>query len=148
MVQLSSSIMNTHPSTLPPSSPLPQAAKEFSWHAAETTKEAAQRGASAAKELYQTISTEAKDGLAHGKEYAQQAFDATRDAAQHATEVVKDTYLTVAAKAEDTLANSKDYVRQHPLPVILGALTLGKTLGCLIGMSHRQEQTFRQRYLW
>jgi ElaB/YqjD/DUF883 family membrane-anchored ribosome-binding protein len=137
-------LMNTTPSPLPPSSPLPQAAKEFGWQATE----AAQRGASAAKDLYQTISTEAKDGLAHSKEFAQHALDATKDAAQHATDAVKGTYLTVATKAEDTLADTRDYVRQHPLPVVLGALALGLTLGCMMGMSQRQPPTFRQRYLW
>jgi len=129
--------MITTPTPQASSSQLPQAAKEFGRQAAE-----------ASKDFYQTISTEAKDGLAQGKEYAQHAFDATKDAAQHATDAVKDTYLTVAAKAGDTLTQSKHYVRQHPLPVVLGALALGMTLGCMIGMSQRHEPTFRQRYLW
>ena len=112
------------------------------------TKEAAQRATNAAKDLYQTISSDAKDSLAHGKEYAQHALEATRDAAQNATDAVKDTCKTVAAKTEVAIAQSNDYVRQHPLPIIVGALALGMALGCMIGMSQRHEPTFRQRYLW
>jgi len=95
------------------------------------------------------LSSDAKDSLAHGKEYAQHALEATRDAAQNATDAVKkDTCETVAAKTEVAIAQSNDYVRQHPLPVIAGALALGMALGCMIGMSQRHEPTFRQRYLW
>jgi ElaB/YqjD/DUF883 family membrane-anchored ribosome-binding protein len=129
--------MSTAPLTMPPGNQMPA-----------ITKEATQRATDAAKNLYQTISSDAKDSLAHGKEYAQQALEATRDAAQNATNAVKDTCKTVAAKAEVTLAQSKEYVHQHPLPVIVGALAIGLALGCMIGMAQRHEPTFCQRYLW
>ncbi len=82
------------------------------------------------------------------KDAAQRGLAATKDAAQHATQAAKDIYQSAATRAEDTLTQSKQYVRENPLPVVLGAFTLGLTLGCLLGMSHHQEPTFRDRFRW
>ncbi|MDP1587744.1 MAG: hypothetical protein Q8M07_08385 [Prosthecobacter sp.] len=98
---------------------LPQAAKDMAQQATHAAKEAAQRG-----------------------------FAATKDAAQHATQAAKDIYQSAATHAEDTLVQSKQYVRENPLPVVLGAFTLGLTLGCLMGLSRHHEPTFRERFGW
>lgn len=106
--------------TLPPLDQLPQAAKDMTQQATTAVKEAAQHG-----------------------------IAATKDAAQHATQAAKDIYQSAATRAEDTLIQSKQYVRENPLPVVLGAFTLGLTLGCLLGLSHHhQEPTLRERFRW
>ena len=54
--------------------------------------------------------------------------------------------LTWDMKAEDTLASSKEYVRQNPVLVVVGALTFGAAIGCMLMMARRQHTT-RQRYV-
>ncbi|MFN0080390.1 MAG: YqjD family protein [Prosthecobacter sp.] len=116
---------------LPPLDQLPQAAKDMAVQATHAAKEAAQRGYDAAKDA------------------AQRGLDATKDAAQHASQAAKDIYQSAATRAEDTLVQSKQYVRENPLPVVLGAFTLGLTLGCMLGLSHHhQEPTLRERFHW
>lgn len=53
-----------------------------------------------------------------GKDIAQQVTSAAHEAAQ---------------TGEDTLAQSRQYVRGNPVPVMLGAFTLGLVLGSLLG---------------
>jgi ElaB/YqjD/DUF883 family membrane-anchored ribosome-binding protein len=80
------------------------------------------------------------------KEYAQQAVDATKDAAHRASVAAKDMYQSASARAEDALVGSKEYAQQHPLPVALGSLIVGLTIGYLIGVVQREEPSFRQRF--
>lgn len=82
------------------------------------------------------------------KEAAQRGLAATQDAAQHATHAAKDMYQSAATRAEDTLVQSRQYVRENPLPVVLGAFTLGLILGCLLGLTRRPEPTLRDRFSW
>ena len=104
----------------PPFDQLPQAAKDLADHATQAAKDAAQRG-----------------------------IAATKDAAQNATQAAKDLYKSAAVRADDTLVQSRQYVRDNPLPVVLGAFTLGLTLGCLLGLSHHHpEPTLRERFRW
>lgn len=125
--------MNTEPLSMSPLNQLSQAAKEAAQRGTVVAKDAT----AAAKDFYQTISSKVEDGMVQGKEYA-----------QHATDTAKDMYQSAAVKAEETLVQSKDYVRQNPFPVVLGAFAIGMALGCMVGMTRREEPTFRQRYLW
>ena len=116
--------MNTSP---PPFDQLPQAAKDLADHATQAAKDAAERGIAATKDAAQQVK-----GICH-------------TAAVRA----EDLYHTASVRAEDTLVQTKQYVRENPLPVVLGAFTLGLTLGCLLCLSHHQpEPTLRDRFRW
>lgn len=145
--------MNNDTLSMPSLHQLPQAAKDITRLATDAASEAAHRtatvakeAAGAAKEMYQAMSAKIEDGVVLTKDYAQQAADATKDAAHRATDAAKDLYQSASVKAEDALASSKEYVRQNPFPVALGTLIAGVVIGCLIGMTHREEPTFRQRF--
>lgn len=68
-----------------------------------------------------------------------------REAAQHTREAVQETYQHVRANAEQGLARGEAYVRERPMPSLLGALAVGALLGYAIGMSRREEPSFRAR---
>lgn len=133
--------MNTDIHSKPPTNPFPEAANQ----AAQYFTDAAKDVQSAAKDMYQTMSSKVEEGIVQTKEYAQNAVDATRDAAQHAGVAAKEMYHTAATKAEDSLQHSKEYVRENPVPVVLGALALGIAIGYMI-VAGRREPTFRERY--
>ena len=116
--------MNTSP---PPFDQLPQAAKELADHATQAAKDAAERGIAATKDAAQQVK-----GICHS-----------------AAVRAEDLYHAATVRAEDTFVQSKQYVRDNPLPVVLGAFTLGLTLGCLLRLSHHQpEPTLRDRFRW
>jgi ElaB/YqjD/DUF883 family membrane-anchored ribosome-binding protein len=111
----------------PPFVQLPQAAKDLADHATQAAKDAAERGIAATKDAAQQVK-----GICHS-----------------AAVRAEDMYHTAAVRAEDTFVQSKQYVRDNPLPVVLGAFTLGLTLGCLLYLSHHQpEPTLRDRFRW
>ncbi|MDB6175306.1 MAG: hypothetical protein JWL59_4617 [Chthoniobacteraceae bacterium] len=56
----------------------------------------------------------------------------------------KQTWETVQDQTGRTMQEGATYVRENPVPVLIGALFLGLTLGLLSG--HR-EPTFRERYI-
>ena len=68
-----------------------------------------------------------------------------RDVAQHTADVVQERYQQVRAGAEQGLAKGETYVREHPLPTVLGALAIGALIGFAIGISRREEESFRHR---
>ncbi|MDZ4288994.1 MAG: hypothetical protein U0984_13590 [Prosthecobacter sp.] len=68
-----------------------------------------------------------------------------REVAHHTREAVQETYQHVRANAEQGLARSEAYVRENPVPSILGALAIGTLLGFAIGISRREEPSFRAR---
>ena len=138
--------MNNDIHSMPSINQLPQAARELSRLATDAAHETAQRTSTAAKDIFQAVSSKLEDGVTVTKDYAQQAVDATKDAALRANETAKDLYQSASAKAENALVSSKEYVRLNPFPVALGALIAGITIGCMIGMTHREEPTFRQRF--
>ena len=156
--------MSTDIYSKPHMNQLPQAAREIAPQAADVAKEAAQRATVVAKDvtgavndiardvtgasrnIYQTLSPKVEEGVERTKEYAQHAVDATKDAAHRATDAAKDMYQSAALKAEDTLATSKEYVRQHPVPVVLGALAFGAAIGYMLMMA-RRKPTFSERYV-
>lgn len=74
-------------------------------------------------------------------EYAQ-AADGIAARAQHYAE---DTLHAARVRADDALERGQDYVRANPVPVVLGALAVGVLIGIAIG--HREEPTFRERYV-
>ena len=133
--------MNTAIHSKSPTNQLQDAAGEIGRRATDAAKDVSY----AASDTYQTLSTKVGEGVEHAKEYAQHAVDATKDAAHRATDAAKDIYQSASAKAEDILVSSKEYVRQNPFPVALTTLIGGLALGYLIGLSHREEPSFRQR---
>lgn len=89
------------------------------------------------------------------KDFAQQLASTANEAAQQVTsktkevtQAAKDMFQSAATRAEDTLVQSKQYARENPLPVALGAFTLGLTLGCLLGLTRHPEPTLRERFSW
>ena len=131
--------MNTDIHSKPPTNELQSG--EIGRKAADAAKDVS----NAASDTYQTLSAKVGEGVERTKEYAQHAVDATKDAAHRATDSAKDMYQSASAKAEDMLVSSKEYVRQNPFPVAFGSLIVGLALGCLIGLAHREELSFRQR---
>jgi ElaB/YqjD/DUF883 family membrane-anchored ribosome-binding protein len=127
-----------------PTNPLQDATKDASRRAVDAAKGLSD----AASESFQTLSAKVEDGVERSKEYAQHAVDATKDAAHRASDAAKDMYQSASAKTEEFLVNSKEYVHQNPFPVALGTLVAGLALGYLIGVTHREEPSFRQRYFW
>lgn len=97
----------------------PEAARNISWRAGDTPKEAAERAGVMAHDL--------------------------TDAAKRAGDTAKEFYHTAAVKAEETLAISREYVRRNPVPVILGAIAFGAAVGYMVMMT-RQKPTFGERY--
>ncbi len=111
------------------------AAKNFTGFVEDLSKEVAD----ATKDTYQTLSSEVEEGAGRTAGYAQHAFDATKDAA-------RDIYQSAALKAEDTLKLSTAYMRRNPVPVLLGAIALGASVGYLL-MAARRRPSFGERYL-
>lgn len=103
----------------PPASPPQEAARNISWRAGDTAREAADRAGVTAHEL--------------------------TDTAKRAGDTAKDFYHTAAVKAEETLEISKDYVRRNPVPAFLGAIAVGAALGYMVMMA-RRKPTFGERY--
>jgi ElaB/YqjD/DUF883 family membrane-anchored ribosome-binding protein len=68
-----------------------------------------------------------------------------REVAQHTREAVQETYQQVRVNAEQGLARSEAYVRENPVPSVLGALAIGALVGFAIGISRREEPSFRAR---
>ncbi len=56
----------------------------------------------------------------------------------------KETWETVQHRTGEVMHDGVTYVRENPIPIIIGALALGMTLGLLGG---RREPTFRERYI-
>lgn len=86
---------------------------------------------------------------------AQQLASTAREAAQQVTskakevtQAAKDMCHSAATRAEDTLEQSRQYLHENPLPVALGAFTLGLTLGCLLALTRHPEPTLRERFGW
>lgn len=102
-----------------PSSPPQEVARNISWRAGDTAREAADRAGAAAHDL--------------------------TDAAKRTGDTAKEFYHTAAVKAEETLAISKEYVRRNPVPVFLGAIAVGAALGYMVMMA-RRKPTFGERY--
>ncbi len=149
--------MSTDFHTKTPMNQLPEPAREIARQATDVTEETAHRATvavndvigavkdattdvtDAAKDAFKTLSSKVEEGVERTKEYAQHAVDATKDAG-------RDMYQSAALKAEDTLASSKEYVRQNPVLVVVGALTFGAAIGCMLMMARRQPTTC-QRYV-
>jgi ElaB/YqjD/DUF883 family membrane-anchored ribosome-binding protein len=115
--------MNTDMHLDPPMNQLPEAAREIP-----------RRTADAARDLTRDV-----------ENVVGEITNATKDAARCATDTVKEMYHSAAEKAGDTLATSKEYVRRNPVPVVLGAVAFGVTLGYLLMMARRRP-TFGERY--
>ncbi len=79
------------------------------------------------------------------REVAQQAATQTKEAVQHTKEAVQETYQNVRANAEQGLVRTENYVRENPMPSVLGALAIGTLLGLALGLSRREEPSFRAR---
>jgi ElaB/YqjD/DUF883 family membrane-anchored ribosome-binding protein len=122
--QLTTKSMNTDIPSKPPTNQQQDAAEEIGHQVAN-----------AASEAYDSLSSKVEAGVELTKEYAQHAVDAT-----------KDIYQSASAKAEDVLVSSKEYVHRNPFPVALGTLFAGLALGYLVGLAHREQPTFRQRF--
>jgi len=134
--------MNTDIHSNPPTNQHQTGTGEMGRRAGDAAKDIT----AAANDTYQALSSKVEEGVERTKEYAQHAVDATKEAAQRATDSAKDIYHSASAKAEEVLVSSKEYVHQHPFPVALGTLVTGLVLGYMIGLAHREEPTFRQRF--
>jgi ElaB/YqjD/DUF883 family membrane-anchored ribosome-binding protein len=115
--------VNTDIHPEPTTSPPPEPARNISWRAGDTAKEAAERADVTANEF----------------------TDATRDTAKRVADTAKEIYHLSAVKAEETLAVSKEYVRRNPVSVLLGAVAVGAALGYVMMMAKRKP-TFGERY--
>jgi len=131
-----------------PMNPQPEAAGDIARRTADAARDVTATAKDLADDTYQSLSSKVEEGVERTREFAQHAVDATKDAAHRATDTVKDIYHSASAKAEDALETSKEYVRQNPFPVALGTLITGLAIGYLIGITQREEPTFRQRFLW
>jgi ElaB/YqjD/DUF883 family membrane-anchored ribosome-binding protein len=133
--------MNTDIHSRSPTNQLQEVAGEIRRGVADAAKDVS----NATSDTYNSLSSKVEAGVERTKEYAQHAVEATKSAAHRASDTAKDIYQSASAKAEDALVSSKEYVREHPFPVALGTLITGLALGYLIGLTQRDELTFRQR---
>jgi ElaB/YqjD/DUF883 family membrane-anchored ribosome-binding protein len=63
------------------------------------------------------------------KEMAQNTTEYFKEIADSAVTNAKDIYQKTTSRAGEVLVISKEYVRRNPVPVVLGAVALGATLG-------------------
>jgi ElaB/YqjD/DUF883 family membrane-anchored ribosome-binding protein len=112
---------------------------------AEAAGDVARRTADAAKETVQRTTAAAKDVTGAVKDGVVEVADATKEAAGRATEVAKDIYHSAELEAGETLATCKDYIRRNPVSVVLGSITFGVAIGCML-MIARRKPTFSERY--
>lgn len=127
--------MTHQPHTEPPESHSPETATEkITREAADMAKETAKRAADSAKEAADSVAGTATVFA-----------DATQDAVGGMTDSAKNICRSAALKTEEVLDTSREYVRLNPVPALLGAITLGAALGCLVMMA-RRKPTFGERY--
>lgn len=138
--------MNTESHSKSSINQLPEAAREIAQRATIGAQNVTGAVEDLVKETYQTMLSKVEEDVDSAKGYAQQAIDATRDTAHRATDMAKDICQSAALKAGDTLATSRKYVRQHPVPVVLGAIAFGAAIGYMLMMA-RRKQTFGERYV-
>lgn len=101
----------------------------------------ARRVADAAKQTAEDATEAARSVSSVLEDAAGDVADATRRAAGSA----RDGCQAAAAKAEEALETSKEYVRRNPVPVVLGAIAFGITIGYIVTMT-RRKATFSERY--
>ena len=71
--------------------------------------------------------------------------DVATETAHRASEAAQRTYQTVRTKADQAVVKSQSLIRERPVTVILSTLALGFIAG--YAMSHREQMTFRRRYI-
>ena len=65
--------------------------------------------------------------------------------ARSSTEIARQSYHSAAEKAQETFAISREYIRRNPVPVLLGAVAVGASLGYLV-MTCRSRSAYSERY--
>ena len=122
--------MNTDFHSEPRITELPPAASADARRASDSTKETANEASGPARDISVVLDDAAHDVAA---------------AARRAADSAREGCHVAAARAGDALETSKEYVRRNPVPVVLGAIVFGVTVGYLLATS-RRPATFGERY--
>lgn len=128
-----------------PTNPASEAARNTTFQAADAAGEILDAASDAVNDAHHTLSEKVEDGVRSAQGYALHAADITKDALLHTTDTAKDLYQSASLKAGNSFETSKQFVRRNPVPVVLGALTLGVAVGCLI-MGARRKPSFGERF--
>lgn len=100
----------------------------------------------AADDISESANVELKEGAQAANDSAGKANEATKKVAKQATEKTKELQRSASSKAEQALEASEKQVRRNPLPVLIGAIAFGASIGLLL-CRNRYKRSLVNRYV-